>query len=162
MSSSIEKAYWHIHHDILMEFATEPIRNRRKFIRKHKSYHEMETRLRLIRPVKGSLPRVVIKAGAARVKAWVACEKARVAYYKAKVAYVKARVADDKAWAAYTEARVAYETVGAAYAKAYAAYTEARVAYFKVLKDNKAEIEALHAKECPNCPWDGDTIFPKG
>jgi len=22
------------------------------------------------------------------------------------------------------------------------------------------EIEALHKKECPNCPWDGDTIFP--
>ncbi len=24
------------------------------------------------------------------------------------------------------------------------------------------EIKALHAKECPDCPWDGKTIFPKG
>ena len=25
-----------------------------------------------------------------------------------------------------------------------------------------AECRALHAKECPNCPWDGTTIFPNG
>ena len=24
------------------------------------------------------------------------------------------------------------------------------------------QIEALHKKEHPNCPWDGKTIFPKG
>lgn len=26
----------------------------------------------------------------------------------------------------------------------------------------KPEIEALHKLECPNCPWDGKTIFPEG
>lgn len=25
----------------------------------------------------------------------------------------------------------------------------------------KKIIEALHRKECPDCPWDGKTIFPK-
>lgn len=25
-----------------------------------------------------------------------------------------------------------------------------------------AEVEALHREECPDCPWDGKTIFPKG
>ena len=24
----------------------------------------------------------------------------------------------------------------------------------------RKEMKALHAKECPNCPWDGKTIFP--
>jgi len=23
-------------------------------------------------------------------------------------------------------------------------------------------MEALHAKECPDCPWNGETIFPEG
>jgi len=99
MSSSIGKAYWHIHHDILMEFATEPIRNRRRIIRKYKSDHEIETRLRLLRPVKGSLPRVVIKA-------WAVCVKAGAACVKAEAACVKAGADYDKAWAAYAKAWV--------------------------------------------------------
>lgn len=35
-------------------------------------------------------------------------------------------------------------------------------AYYRSLKDHRAELEALHAQECPGCPWDGETIFPKG
>ena len=31
-----------------------------------------------------------------------------------------------------------------------------REMYIKYLN----EIEELHKKECPNCPWDGTTIFP--
>src|SRR3990167_1795389 len=62
-------------------------------------------------------------------------------------AVVKARQAYDKARQAYDKARQAYLR----------AYQEA---YDKALKDNMAEIEALHAKECPNCPWNGHTIFP--
>jgi hypothetical protein len=30
------------------------------------------------------------------------------------------------------------------------------------LRNFKANIEALHAEECPDCPWDGETIFPEG
>src|SRR3990167_7800784 len=44
--------------------------------------------------------------------------------------------------------------------KAHQAYVEARQAFDEVLEDNTAKIEALHAKECPNCPWNGHTIFP--
>ena len=61
---------------------------------------------------------------------------------------VKARAACLKAGAAYDKARAAYD-------KAWAAYDKARAAYLP-------EIEALHAKECPNCPWDGKTIFTEG
>lgn len=32
-----------------------------------------------------------------------------------------------------------------------------RASYIK----HKAEIERLHAIECPDCPWDGKTIFPE-
>ena len=29
----------------------------------------------------------------------------------------------------------------------------------KVLGEHQVEIEALHKVECPDCPWDGTTIF---
>src|SRR3989344_4557381 len=47
-----------------------------------------------------------------------------------------------------------------AYDEAYQTRDKAYQAFDKALKDNMAEIEALHAKECPNCPWNGHTIFP--
>ena len=50
-----------------------------------------------------------------------------------------ARKARDAAWKAWK----AQEARNAAYSK------------------HKVEIEALHAEECPNCPWDGETIFPR-
>ena len=59
----------------------------------------------------------------------------------------KARAALDKAWAALDKAR-------AAHVKARAALDKARAACMP-------EIEALHAIECPDCPWDGTSIFPK-
>lgn len=42
------------------------------------------------------------------------------------------------------------------------AYSKARAVYRHALSDHRAEIEALHAAECPDCPWDGYTIFPEG
>ena len=32
-------------------------------------------------------------------------------------------------------------------------------AYDKALQKHHKEIEALHKKECPNCPWDSKSIF---
>jgi len=39
-------------------------------------------------------------------------------------------------------------------------YNKASADYYKAWADCWPEIEALHAAECPNCPWDGTTIFP--
>jgi hypothetical protein len=118
--------YWHIHHDKLVECATEPIEERIEYIRKYKLPDEIETRLRLLKPVRGSLP----------------------------APFVEAMRAYDEAWRAYVEARHALNEAWRAYEEAGRAYDEARRAH-------AAEIEALHAAECPNCPWDGETIFPK-
>ena len=96
---------WHVHHDRLLEPLTEPIGNRIAYIKANKSKHEVETRLRLLKPVKGRLPWEVVKTREAYGKAWEA--------------------------------------------------------YGKAVLDHKDEIEALHREECPNCPWDGETIFPE-
>ncbi len=53
----------------------------------------------------------------------------------------------DKAWEAYDKAREACD-------KAWEAYDKAREAYMP-------ELIKLHEELCPNCPWDGKTIFSK-
>ena len=133
------KAYWHIHHDTLVEFSDD-IEERIRCINEYKPAEEVPLRLHLLKPVRGKLPDAVVRAGKA-------CRKAYVAY-------AKAYVAPAKAWAAYAKAC-------ATYAKACATYNKAEAAYVETLDAHKDEIEALHAQECPNCPWNGKTIFPE-
>ena len=56
------KWYFHIHHDILVEPLTEPIKNRIKFIKENKPKDEIKLRLKLMKPVKGKLPKKFIEA----------------------------------------------------------------------------------------------------
>ena len=59
------KAYWHIHHDALLEFPTEPIEQRIAYIKKEKPADEIEIRLRWLTPVQGELPLELLNAWAA-------------------------------------------------------------------------------------------------
>ena len=55
---------------------------------------------------------------------------------------------------AKASARKVYEEANVSAGKVYEeAYASAR----KVFEE---AIVSLHAKECPDCPWDGKTIFP--
>lgn len=56
--------WWCIHHRVKLQSLTEPVENRVSHIREHKPEHEVETRLRAMRPVKGALPVAVVKAHA--------------------------------------------------------------------------------------------------
>ena len=147
------KPFWHIHHEVLPEWSDD-IQERIDFIQAEKPKHEVEIRLRLLKPVQGALPPKLVKAGDARGKAEDANAKAWDAYVKARDAYVKAGDARDKAKAAYDKAKAAYDKDWDAFGKDWDAY---RKAYDKYLP----QIEALHALECPDCPWDGFTIFPE-
>ncbi|MCC6311340.1 MAG: hypothetical protein IT345_10540 [Trueperaceae bacterium] len=65
-----------------------------------------------------------------------------------------------KARAAYAKAGAAYVKAWAAYVKAGAALDKARAAYVKAGAASTSDLEALHAIEHPDCPWNGRTIFP--
>ena len=41
------------------------------------------------------------------------------------------------------------------------AYKDAVEKLREALRKNMGEIEKLHKQECPNCPWDGKTIYPE-
>ena len=128
--------YWHIHHDILAEPLTEPIENRIRFIKNNKHYHEVETRLRLMKPVRGKLPELD-KAGAE---------------------FVKARAEWDKAYAECVMTRAEWNKAYAEWNKARAEWDKARAEWDNASAD--PAVLSLHAKECPNCLWNGRTILP--
>ena len=65
---------------------------------------------------------------------------------------------DSKIWEAHNKAGEALDKAGEAYDEAREAYNKAREAYGKAYS---SEIVALHKELCPDCPWDGTTIFSK-
>ena len=117
---------WHIHHDVLIEKLTEPFETRKAYIKAEKPKHEVEKRLRLMKPASK-------KASEARAVYDEAKDEALAVYYKAS-----------------SEARAVYDK----------ARSEAWAVYEKASSEAWAKVEALHQKECPNCPWNGRTIFP--
>ena len=117
---------WHVHHNVLIELLTEPIENRIKYIKKFKPKNEIKLRLKLLKVVKGELPKEFVEA-------WQKC---------------------DETWQEYVEARQKYDEAWQKYYKAWQGCVEAYKKY-------ESQILALHEKECPNCPWNGKTIFSK-
>lgn len=174
---------WHIHHDCLVERVEGSLKPRILFIKRYKPKKERATRLRLLKAVAEPLPTALVDVdaayAAARDDADAAYAAADAAYNAAYVAYAAAYAARDAAYnaayAAYDAARDAADAADVAYAAAYdAAYDAAHAAhdaaysaaYFAACAaactaQTAPEVLARHAVECPNCPWDGHTIFPQ-
>ncbi len=175
---------FHCHHDTLCEYVYD-FNERVRFIKGNKPKSEQKLRLRLFKmipdeliPGKGSpeweacgkAREAYDKAREAYGKAWEAYYKAGEAYYKAREAYYKAGKAYDKAREANGKAREAYDKAWEACCKAREANGKAREAYDKAweacgkawevcgMKYSK-ELEKLHTNLCPDCPWNGKTIF---
>jgi len=154
------KYYFHIHHEILVESLTEPLKNRIKYIKEEKPEDEIELRLKLIKPVKGKLPGEFVKASQTWVKAYQASVKAYQASDKAYQARVKASQAWDKANLVWAKASQAWDKAYQAWDKAYQVWAKANQAWDKAYQDNMPALEKLHKKEC-GCGWNGKTIFTK-
>lgn len=136
MNTSICQWYWHADHDVLVARLTVPIEDQIEYIMHHEPAAEIETRLRLLRPVQN----VAVLDGyeTAVRRTWEA--------YKALECW-----AGDTHKAAEYRAWKAHEAVMRRVWKTYDALVRQR---WEAQKE-------LHRKECPNCPWNGKTIFPK-
>ncbi len=124
MSKSKAGFYWHVSHDLLLEWCYD-YEGRVDFIKENKPENERPVRLRLMQPVIGELPTEIVEAGKAYVEVWKAYNEARKAY--------------DEVWKAYNEARKAYD---------------------EAIENNLPYLEKLHAKECPDCCWNGKKLVP--
>lgn len=132
--------YWHVHDRVLVEHCYG-YQGRVDYILREKPASEHETRLRLFQPVRGALPGKLGKICAQFAKACVQMEKASVVPSSVVPSSV---VLSGVKWA---KIALKWGKAEAERAKACAKYAP--------------EIEALHAEECLNCPWDGTTIFPR-
>ena len=125
----------HLHHKVLFETLTEPIKNRIDYINTFKPEHERETRLSAMRILTPSevktIPKGVMKKYEAYDKAWGVWDKTWEAYYKTEEAYVKAREAYDKAMEAYDKTTKAYYKARGVWDKTWEAYDKAMEAYDK-------------------------------
>ena len=85
------KMYWHVHHDTLLEWCWSA-KERREYIRRNKPEDEIAIRLKLMKPVKGKLPKEFIEADKKRVEAdkkWVEADKKWVEAYRKHFATIK-------------------------------------------------------------------------
>jgi len=140
--------YWHIHHDILCEVLTEPLQNRIDYIKSDKPTGEVKTRLRLLKRV-----RYPEKLPLEWRKAYTKLEEARTKWMKANT---KQREAD----AQWKEVCAKWEKVYVNWEEAHAKWRENHAKWEETYAKYLPQIEALHKEECPDCPWNGATIFP--
>jgi len=213
------KFYWHIHHRELIELANEPIRNRVKFIKEFKPKDQVETRLRLLRPVKNqklagmliqqiqanrySYPSFYSSPEYDKLRAWyqpkhdklekehpeVKGEESIRGTYSYLVHWLNKKLyfPDRETREQYFEGvrrlcaerdlliqvheqerRRIFADLSAEYDKrikrAELKWEKSQKSKIqptiKRLEKAKADLEALHKKECKKCPWDGETIFP--
>ncbi len=134
--------FWHEYHDFLCGYCCN-YDKRVEYIKHHKREHERALRLRLFQPIKSRLPCEFIKAHKK-------CAKASQKYNKTWQKHVK-----QYTWRRYAKTWQKYIRARQKYAKVWQKYKEIRQKY-------EPEIKALHAKECPNCSWNGTKIvFPE-
>ena len=134
----------HAHHDRKYEYCYD-YDGRLKFIMEEKPENERKLRQRLffIFP-KDRLPGLDSPEWADYKKARADCEKAEADY--------------DKSWTDCEKARADYYNKAADCEKTWTDYKKAEADY--LLKYSK-ELDALHDELCPDCTFDGKTIFTR-
>jgi len=86
--------------------------------------------------------------------------------YKRRVAFIEANKPEKEIlirlrWFLPVKGELPKEFVGAGQEyRAWQRCVEAKSEHDAVWCKYKKELEALHKKECPGCPWNGETLFP--
>jgi hypothetical protein len=154
----------HCHHERVIEPLTQPPEKRIAYILSFKPIEEQALRLHLFRPVRNAaLDAAWATDKAALDAAWAtyaAADKAAQATYNAAVkpAWTTRDAAVEPAQATYNAAlKAAQATYNAAVEPAQATYN---AAVEPAQATYNAALKAAHQAECPDCPWDGRTVFP--
>lgn len=166
---------WHVHHDILLEPLTGSLAHRAAYIQASKAASEVDTRLRLLKPVAGTVPGALVRRSRPLLEAEKAVVDTRKAYSEALAIFNESNASCDQIRSAHyqgsktvadyhealrlrAEAWQTSEEARRAYSKASGEYAEAAATYARAC--NARSVLRLHEEECPNCTWDGKTIFP--
>lgn len=159
--------YWHVHHEVLLEWCYN-YEERADYIRRRKAPDEVGVRLRLFRPVQSPLCSALVATGEDVHRKWCVCEKAREEHEKARGAFNQHTEALNRtpqqseiAWTVYRKLLRAQRRAADACLRARRDFDRGLLAFDRAVEENRLCVEAFHRRECPDCPWDGKTIFPK-
>jgi hypothetical protein len=131
--------YWHVHHDKLCEYCYD-YDERVNYIKNDKPQNEIQTRLRLMKPVREELPKELVEAD----KKWDEANK------KCVEACKKWNEADKKWGEAYKKCNEAYKKGN-----------EADKEWYEAYEKYAPQLEALHKKECGCKEWNGKELVFK-
>lgn len=131
--------YWHVHHEILIEWCYD-YQRRVRYILAQKPTEEHPLRLRLFQPVRDP-PAALVEAGAVAAQAEAARAAASVVIANAHNRGIFSKTAED------------------VYLEAEADRDQATIRLARAITAQHRQIQALHKIECPDCPWNGKTIF---
>jgi len=126
--------FWHVHHDLLLEYC-HSYKERAEFIKRTKSPHEIPIRIKWFLPVEGKLPKEVV-------------DKAK-AFNAAQLQHV--RLVNSVQFPSHTTL-ISIDNTERACNNTFLAYKFA-------IDKHKLELDTLHEKECPGCPWDGEYLY---
>lgn len=149
---------FHTHHYALVEWCWD-YKERTNYIEQWKPLGEQELRLRLFRLIPANhIPLALLEAGNVYQKAVVIYRREELAYQLARVAfYHKTGGSRSRVVAAYPRARVSYDEAKDTYNEAVDSFREAVDSFREA--GNAFDWGALHNELCPDCPWDGESIF---
>ena len=152
--------YWHIHHQVLAETSAN-IQERIDAIKSFKPENERAIRLRLMKPVKGVV-KMSTKASARykRLERQLDDAEKHLKTVKSVPASLNAKLAAARKALNALERKASNMRADKYRTESKIRTLRYNMKNFKTRPDMKA-LEALHKKECPNCPWDGKTIFPQ-
>ena len=142
---------FHCYHNLLINWVYD-YQKRVDYIRTSKPRKEQELRLRLFKMIpEDDLPKTeeydtYIATGTVYNEAYNTCNEA---YNTCNEAHTCNEVHN-----ACNEACDVYYEAYDVYYEAYDAYDEACASYIRSF-----DLDDLHQRLCPNCPWDGETIF---
>ena len=154
---------WHVHHDILCEPLTEPIEERIDYIRMNKPKEGIETRLRLLN---------IVKNQELAFEAWSEYDIIESKAFSDYRAIRSKAISDYHAITSKFGYDATKPNAGSDYLdmtrEQWSEYTaiesKARSEFETIISQSKNDfnekLNALHQEECPDCPWDGRTIFP--
>lgn len=137
---------WHVNHEQLLELLTAPIEEHLQHIREVRSESEVALQERLLQPVQGEISNQVLEA-------WQACRNVLWSY-RARAWFYVFRCPLPIEWKDLTNHVNIKSATRNDMTAAWERVLESRQAFYAL-----PEIQALHEQECPNCPWDGKTIF---
>jgi len=161
--------FWFIHHGQPIEALTEPLANRRRYIRTNKPKNEVATRLKWLRVVKHpeKLPKRFLtdmaKVGALWGIGTVLRFKGNALRAKANALRVKSNALRANADALWDKGDALRANADALWDRAYALRDKGNALRAATLAKHREAIHALHREECPGCPCDyekGELIFP--